>query len=163
MTQWLRTRRQDSRCLHHYTIEMKETADLQRARNHLNKVRLLDGDAAYHIEEGFLILGDLGEGNTPEKTTAENLGKTYMSRFHSFIKEKLEDKHISQPDMESLLRSVIALETTAFNKEVDMEPLRIEIASRLIESYFQGYSDDERSEIIEELMARIDGQGNSIQ
>ena len=140
---------------------MTESHDLQKARAHLNSVNLLNRDAEYHIDEGFFTLEEIAGGDTPEKARAGNLGRTYMQRFRAAVEKKLAEKHVPEPDLEALLRSVTALEASAFASGFDTERLRLRIASRLIDSYFQGYSEAERSAEIRRLMDRIEKERES--
>lgn len=135
--------------------------DLQQAKDHLNKVNPLSRDAEYHIDQGFFVLEEIADGDSRHKSNATNLARTYMSRFHTTIREKLGEQHIPEPDLKSLLLAVIALEATRFASDFEMEPLRLEIASRLIDSYFQGYTERERSEAVQELMDCIEKEEGS--
>lgn len=135
---------------------MNESRDIQNARSHLNKVDMLNKDTEHHIDEGFLALEDIANGSSTNKSTAENLGQTYMEKFYSTARERLSEKHIPEPELKSLLRTVSALENTTFAGKRNIESLRMEIASRLVDSYFQGYTSTERSEIIRKLMERMD-------
>lgn len=134
--------------------------NLLQVRTHLENVNIFraNKDDEYGIDEGFFALEEISASNTPEGEIAENLAETYMASFHQAIRSKLSDQCVPEPDLEALLRSVRALEASLFSDKFDFKSLRMELALKLIDSYYEGYSKKEKFLEIKNLISRIDNE-----
>ena len=130
------------------------TSSISRARSHLEAIDILRGndEDEYNIDEGFFALEEICESDISNQGIARNLANTYISGFMHSIRSKLSDKGIAEPELETLFRSIQALQTNSFSNDHELKPVRLEIASRLIDLYYEGYSKEEKLREISKLI-----------
>lgn len=136
---------------------INESRELIAARDHLQRAErdLLSDDGAYHVTEGLYLLETIASTNNDESATALRLGETYVSRFAAAIRAAIEPADVPEPTLEKLLKTVQMLEHVQTGDRDDLQALRIAVAKRLVDRYFEGYSDQEKQAQISLLLARI--------
>lgn len=139
---------------------MEEPRDLREARR-----RLARAEAALETEAGLL---DLEEGlglidavladpaAHSQRQIAVNLGRTYAARIHERIARQLEaGRNLPEP----VLRHAFAVLRSFDGASFDVPPastLKIELVRRLIDLYYEGYSQEDKQRAYDEL-AEISG------
>jgi hypothetical protein len=135
---------------------MTEPRELVAAREHLAR-----GEASYRsaaglaeLEQGIGLLDDVMSGkDARDRAIAENIAKTYSTRIYRSIGTLLEaDRAVPEPQLEHLFKVVLAFDQSEIELPDNARAVKIEIARRLIDRYYEGHSPERKREAVEQLM-----------
>ena len=137
---------------------IEESNELNQARAHLQLVEAsLSGEHAdYHLEEGLYLLDDLVEGGTDEAVVARNLGAAYVAKLLGAIEQLLTPRDVPEPTLKHLMRLSQILSASQFAENHDVPTLTARIATRYIDSVFEGYKPEDKARAIAQLMEKLD-------
>jgi hypothetical protein len=134
---------------------MTESRELQAARDHLAR-----GEASFRsaaglaeLEQGIDLLDEVMSGkDARNRSIAENIAKTYSTRIYRSIGTQLEaDRAVPEPQLEHLFKVVLAFDLSAVELPDNARAVKIEIARRLIDRYYEGHSPEYKRNALEEL------------
>jgi hypothetical protein len=134
---------------------MSEPRELSAAREHLAR-----GEAAYRstaglaeLEQGIGLLDDMMLGkNAGHRTIAENIARTYATRIYRSIGALLEtDRAIPEPQLEHLFKVVLVFDQSEIELPENARTVKIEIARRLIDRYYEGHTAEQKQKALEQL------------
>ncbi len=134
---------------------MTEARELSAAREHLAR-----GEASYRsaaglaeLELGIGLLDDIMLGNDKgQQTIAANIAKTYTTRIYRSIGALLAaDAAIPEPQLEHLFKVVLAFDQSEIELPDSARAVKIEIARRLIDRYYEGHSAEKKRQALEQL------------
>jgi hypothetical protein len=134
---------------------MSEPAALRSAREHLARAEAayLSAESLFHLEEGFALLADvLNDNESVHLDVARNLATTYCARIFTNVRKRVETDHtLPEPELEHLFKLMLALDQA----DVDLPPqarrIKIELARRLVDLYYEGYSPADKQQALERL------------
>ena len=139
---------------------MTEPRELSAAREHLAR-----GEANYRsaaglaeLEQGIGLLDDVMSGkDARNRTIAANIAKTYSTRIYRSIAALLEaDRAVPEPQLEHLFKIVLAFDQSEIELPDNAREVKIEIARRLIDRYYEGHSAEQKRQALEQLMRIAD-------
>ena len=106
------------------------------------------------LEQGIGLLDDVMLGkNASHRTIAENIAKTYTTRIYRSISALLEaDRAIPEPQLEHLFKVVLVFDQSEIDLPDSARAVKIEIARRLIDRYYEGHSPEQKRKALEQLM-----------
>jgi hypothetical protein len=134
---------------------MTESRELLAAREHLAR-----GEASYasaaglaELEQGLGLLDDvMSAQNAANRAIAQNIAKTYASRIYRSIGTLLEsDRAVPEPQLEHLFKIVLAFDQSDIELPAAAREVKIEIARRLIDRYYEGHSAERKRQALEQL------------
>ena len=134
---------------------MSEPRELQAAREHLAR-----GEASYRsaaglaeLEQGIALLDDaMSAKDARHRAIAANLAKTYASRIYASIAALLEsDRAVPEPQLEHLFKVVLAFDQSETELPDNARAVKVEIARRLIDRYYEGHSAEQKRKALEQL------------
>ena len=130
---------------------MSEPRELLAAREHLAR-----GEASYRsaaglaeLEQGLALLDDL---ISAKNAVAANLATTYATRIYRSIAGLLNgDRAVPEPQLEHLFKVVLAFDQSEVELPDNAREIKIEIARRLIDRYYEGHSPEQKRKALEQL------------
>lgn len=134
---------------------MTEPRELSAAREHLAR-----GEAGYRsaaglaeLEHGLGLLDDvISANNAAHRAVAQNIAKTYATRIYRSITALLEgDRAVPEPQLEHLFKVVLAFDQSEVDLPDNARTVKIEIARRLIDRYYEGHSPEQKRKALEQL------------
>jgi hypothetical protein len=134
---------------------MSESRELNAAREHLAR-----GEASYRsaaglaeLEQGIALLDDvMAAKNARDRSIAENIAKSYATRIYRSIGALLEaDRAVPEPQLEHLFKVVLAFDQSTIELPDNARAVKVEIARRLIDRYYEGHSAERKREALEQL------------
>jgi hypothetical protein len=134
---------------------MSEPRELLAAREHLAR-----GEASYRsaagfaeLEQGIALLDDvMSTKNARDRTIAENIARTYAARIYGSIAALLEgDRAVPEPQLEHLFKVVLAFDRSEIELPDNARAVKVEIARRLIDRYYEGHSAEQKRQALEQL------------
>jgi hypothetical protein len=134
---------------------MTESRELLAAREHLAR-----GEANYRsaaglaeLEQGLGLLDDVKSAqNSAHRAVAENIAKTYATRIYRSITALLEgDRAVPEPLLEHLFKVVLVFDQSELELPDNAREVKIEIARRLIDRYYEGHSPEQKRQALEQL------------
>lgn len=135
--------------------DMMEPRELVAAREHLAR-----GEASYRsaaglaeLEQGLGLLDEvlLAKGSA-HRAVAENIAKTYTTRIYRSIAALLDsDRAVPEPQLEHLFKVVLAFDQSEVELPDNAREVKIEIARRLIDHYYEGHSAEQKRKALEEF------------
>lgn len=134
---------------------MTESRELVAAREHLAR-----GEASFRsaaglaeLEQGLGLLDDVLSGeNTGHRAIAQNIAKTYSTRIYRSIGALLDaDRAIPEPLLEHLFKVVLAFDQSEIELPENAREVKVEIARRLIDRYYEGHSPERKRRALEQL------------
>ena len=134
---------------------MSESRELLAAREHLAR-----GEASYRsaaglaeLEQGIGLLDDvMAAKNVGDRAIAENVAKSYATRIYRSIGTLLEaDRAVPEPQLEHLFKVVLAFDQSQIELPDNARTVKVEIARRLIDRYYEGHSAERKREALEQL------------
>jgi hypothetical protein len=134
---------------------MMEPRELLAAREHLAR-----GEASYRsaeglaeLEQGLGLLDDvMSAKSSNHRTVAANIAKTYAMRIYRSIAALLDgDRAVPEPQLEHLFKVVLAFDQSEVELPDSAREVKIEIARRLIDRYYEGHSPERKREALEQL------------
>ena len=141
---------------------MKESAQLASARQHLSRAEsgLRNADGLTHLEEGLALLEQvLLEGAAGDRKIARNLLSTYAGRICKSVKALVDrDRAIPEPQLEHLFKVLLAFDAAGTELPWYVRQLKIEIARRLVDFYYEGHSAEEKQKVLEQLTGMAAGE-----
>jgi hypothetical protein len=134
---------------------MTESRELQAAREHLARGEASYGSAAglAELEQGLGLLDDVRSAkNAGDRTIAENIAKTYATRIYRSIGMLLDsDRAVPEPQLEHLFKVVLVFDQSDVELPAGAREVKIEIARRLIDRYYEGHSPEQKRKALEQL------------
>ena len=141
---------------------MKESARLASARKYLSRAEssLRTADGLAHLEEGLAALDEvLLEGTARDRKTATNLLSTYAGRICETVQALVRgDRAMPEPQFEQLFKVLLAFDAAGPELPPYVRPLKIEIARRLVDFYYEGHSPEEKQKVLEQLIGMAAGE-----
>jgi hypothetical protein len=138
-----------------------EPPELISARDHLARAEAgyRSRDGLDHLEEGLALLDEVRSGgNSQHATIARNLGSTYATKIYANVAALMQrDRGVPEPELELLFKVILAFDQGDFDLPANARAVKIGIAKRLIDHYYEGHSPQEKEKAIEQLMS-ISGQ-----
>jgi hypothetical protein len=134
---------------------MTEPREMFAAREHLARAeadyRSTSGLA--ELEQGIGLLDDVMSGkDASHRSIAANIAKTYATRIFRSIGSLLEaDRSVPEPQLEHLFKVVIAFDQSEIELPENARAVKVEIARRLIDRYYEGHSPEYKRKALEEL------------
>lgn len=134
---------------------MSEPRELLAAREHLAR-----GEAGYRsaaglaeLEQGIALLDDVMSGkHAGHRAIAENIAKSYATRIYRSIGALLNaDRAVPEPQLEHLFKVVLAFDQSQIELPDNARAVKVEIARRLIDHYYEGHSAERKREALEQL------------
>jgi hypothetical protein len=137
---------------------MTEPAALAAARHHLataeSGFRTPEGLA--HLEEGLTLLEQVALDGE-HRSVAGNLLTTYSARICDSVRQRFEaDAGLPEPELQHLFRLLLAFDSVELELPAYVRTLKIDIARRLIDRWYEGHTPEEKQEALE-LLAGIAG------
>jgi len=134
---------------------MTEARELLAAREHLARGEASYGSAAglAELEQGLGLLDDvMSAKNANQRTIAENIAKSYATRIYRSIGALLDgDRAVPEPQLEHLFKVVLAFDQSDIELPQQAREIKIEIARRLIDRYYEGHSPEQKHQALEQL------------
>lgn len=134
---------------------MTEPRELLAAREYLARGEASYGSAAglAELEQGLGLLDDvMSAKNAAHRAVAKNIAKTYATRIYRSISVVLDgDRAVPEPQLEHLFKVVLAFDQSEVELPDDARTIKIEIARRLIDRYYEGYSPEQKRKALEQL------------
>ncbi|HKU17613.1 MAG TPA: hypothetical protein VJQ52_24675 [Steroidobacteraceae bacterium] len=134
---------------------MTEPRELLAAREHLARAEAAYGSAAglAELEQGLGLLDDLMSGkDARQRSIAQNIATTYASRIFRSIGAVLDgDRAVPEPQLEHLFKVVLAFDQSDIELPPAARTIKIEIARRLIDRYYEGHSPEAKRKALEQL------------
>jgi hypothetical protein len=135
--------------------DMTEPRELLAAREHLARAEASYRSAAglAELEQGLGLLDDLlSAKSSAHRAVAENLAKTYATRIYRSITTLLAgDRAVPEPQLEHLFKVVLAFDQSEVELPDNARAVKIEIARRLIDRYYEGHSPEHKRKALEQL------------
>jgi hypothetical protein len=134
---------------------MNEPRELLAAREHLAR-----GEASYRsaaglaeLEQGIGLLDDvMAAKNARNRTIAQNIATTYATRIYGSISALLNgDRAVPEPQLEHLFKVVLAFDQSEIELPDNARTVKVEIARRLIDRYYEGHSPEQKRQALEQL------------
>jgi hypothetical protein len=135
---------------------MTEPRELLAAREHLARAEARYGsaDGLAQLEEGLGLLDEImSKGDRRHRSIAENIAASYATKIYRNIGTLLEgDRAVPEPQLEHLFKVILAFDQVDVELPDNARTIKIEIARRLIDRYYEGHSVEEKRKAVEELM-----------
>lgn len=141
---------------------MPEPVQLVSARQHLSlaesQVRSAAGLA--HLEEGLALLEEvLLDGAASHRAIAGNLLATYSGRICDAVRKIVEgDRGLPEPELEHLFKLLLAFDAVSLELPEYVRSLKIDVARRLIDFYYEGHSAEAKQKALEQLTGIAAGE-----
>lgn len=140
--------------------------ELALAREHLAKAEsmLATEDGLHHLQEGLALLEAVLEGaiGKPIESVANNLGRTYTNRIYEYIGREVEkNRKLTEPELEHLFAVIRAFDEAPFDLPPESRDLKVGIVRRLVDSYYEGYTESEKAAVFEKLADISRNNGNA--
>jgi len=134
---------------------MTEPRELTAAREHLarGEARYRSAAGLAELEQGLGLLDEiLSAQDSAHRTVAENIVKTYATRIYRSITALLEgDRAVPEPQLEHLFKIVLAFDQSEVELPGNAREVKVEIARRLIDRYYEGHSPQQKRKALEQL------------
>ncbi len=127
---------------------------LNTARNLLEEYEksLNTKPLAYKLSEGLDLLDEALITNNKNKTIANNIANTYINKTIEFASRSLEDKSISELELEKLNDILIEAKESSFGDKDKIQAIRNKVLAGLIKYYFRGYTPEEQKNILDNVL-----------
>ncbi len=139
---------------------MTESPALSGARERLAKAeaRFRSAEGLSELEEGLALLEEVAlDGTDDQRTVANNLLATYAGRLCAAVRQAVEgDPALPEPELQHLFRLLVAFDAAELELPDYVRALKIDIARRLIERYYEGYPAEEKQKALEQLAGIAD-------
>jgi hypothetical protein len=134
---------------------VSEPRELLTAREHLARAEASYGSAAglAELELGLGLLDDvMSANNSSHRAIAANIAKTYSTRIYRSIAALLGgDRAVPEPQLEHLFKVVLAFDQSDVELPDNARAIKVEIARRLIDRYYEGHSPEQKRRALEQL------------
>ena len=132
-----------------------EFAGIVKAREHLAQAESTyrSEDGLHHLREGIAILEEiLLDDDSEHETVARNLLSTYSARICDSIRKQIETTPgLPEPELEHLFKVLVAFDSADLELPEYVRSLKIDVVRRLIDRYYEGYSDADKQKMLEQL------------
>jgi hypothetical protein len=133
---------------------MPEPQELTKARRCLARAEadLSSADGLAQLVEGLAFLDDvIGSGNAAA-STARNLAMTYAARIYARVGHAVAgDAQLPEPELEHFFKVVLAFDQIGAALPESAQELKIEVARRLIDRYYEGHPPEKKQRALDEL------------
>jgi hypothetical protein len=133
---------------------MTEPKQLLSAREHLAKAESMyrSENGLFYLEEGLALLEELIDDAPSHRAVARNLAATYAMKLYGCVKNAIDhDRGIPEPELEHYFKVVLAFDQGDFALPAEAREVKIGIAKRLIERYYEGHSEEVKRKALEKL------------
>jgi hypothetical protein len=134
---------------------MNESSALSRAREQLSLAEKTyrSEDGLFHLEEGLALLEEaIADGRPDDRKIARNLAATYSTKICNCVGELLEkDRALPEPELERLFKLILAFDQGDFRLPDSARTIKIAIARRLLDRYYEGHPPHEKAKALEQL------------
>ncbi|HEX2138969.1 MAG TPA: hypothetical protein VHG33_04570 [Woeseiaceae bacterium] len=134
---------------------MSEPAQLMAARERLSRAEstFRSADGLAQLEEGLALLEEvILDGAAEHRAIAGNLLSTYSNRICAAIRRRVEsDRGLPEPELEHLFKVLLAFDVANVELPEYVASLKIDVARRLIDFYYEGHSAEEKQKVLEQL------------
>ncbi len=134
---------------------MDGPAQLAAARKHLSRAeaRFRSEDGLAHLREGLALLEEVMlDSDGRDRAIAANLVSTYANRICESARQLVDgDPGLPEPELEQLFKVVLAFDAASVTLPEYLRSLKIEIARRLVEFYYEGHSAEEKQKVLRQL------------
>ncbi|MGH8177175.1 MAG: hypothetical protein ACREV5_13025 [Steroidobacter sp.] len=135
---------------------MAESRQLLSAREHLARAEAnyRSGNGLLQLEQAWALLEEAAISSAPDdRTVARNLAAAYSARILGAIKNLVEtDRGLPEPDLEHLFKVVLAFDQGDFDLPADARSIKISLARRLIDHYYEGHSPAQKEKALQQLV-----------
>jgi hypothetical protein len=138
---------------------MPEPAAILTARRHLSlaEASYRSADGLFHLQEGLALLDEVSAGDdTRAAVLAKNLALNKLCTSVSGLLAR--DAAVPEPELEHLLKALFAFDDIDIDLPPEARTLKLTIARRLIDRYYEGHSAAAKQQAVEELL-RLAGGG----
>lgn len=136
---------------------MAEPQELDKARKCLAQAEAAYRNAAAlgRLAEGVALLDEVMLARAePHATTARNLAATYAARISARIRQLVDaDPALPEPELEHFFKVLLAFDPIAEALPESARALKIEVARRLVDRYYEGHSPEQKQEALDALNA----------
>lgn len=134
---------------------MSEPRELLAAREHLARAEASYRSAAglAELEQGIALLDDVVSAkNAGDRSIAQNMARSYATRIYRSIGALLDaDRAVPEPQLEHLFKVVLAFDQSQVELPDNAGTVKVEIARRLIDRYYEGHSAEQKRKALEQL------------
>lgn len=139
---------------------MPESRELSAARKHLGLAEsgYRSAKGLGHLQDGLGLLEEIElDGTDEHKAVAANLLATYSARICESVRRLVEnDPGLPEPELEHLFKVLLAFDSVEIELPEYVHALKIDIAKRLIDRYYEGHSAEEKQEVLERLAGIVE-------
>jgi len=136
-----------------------EPAQLASARQHLSlaESNYRSEDGLLHLEAGLALLEEVTlDGSREHRAVAANLLSTYSSRICESARRLVEaDRGLPEPDLQHLFKVLLAFDAVELELPDYVSALKINVVTRLIDRYYEGYPAEEKQKVLEQLTGMV--------
>ena len=136
---------------------MAEPPELTRARKCLAQAEAAfrAREALGRLAEGIALLDDvIGTHAGPHARTAHNLAAAYAARISGRIRTLVDaDPGLPEPELEHFFKMLLAFDPIAGVLPERARKLKIDVARRLVDRYFEGHSPEQKQAALQALSA----------
>ena len=109
-------------------------------------------DGLAQLVEGLAFLDDVIGSGTAAATTARNLAMTYAARIYAQVGRAVAgDAQLPEPELEHFFKVVLAFDQVGAALPESAQELKIEVARRLIDRYYEGHPPEKKQRALDEL------------
>lgn len=131
------------------------SSQLVSARRHLGlaEADYRSRDGLIHLEEGLALLEEISlDGTAEEQAIAANLLGTYSARICDSVRNLVrDDPGLPEPELEHLFRVLLVFDSADLELPAFVRSLKVDIAKRLIDRYYEGHTAGEKQAALEQL------------
>lgn len=131
------------------------SSQLVSARRHLGlaEADYRSRDGLIHLEEGLALLEEISlDGTAEEQAIAANLLGTYSARICDSVRNLVRnDPGLPEPELEHLFRVLLVFDSADLELPAFVRSLKVDIAKRLIDRYYEGHTAEEKQAALEQL------------
>lgn len=139
---------------------MPESPQLASARKHLGlaEADYRSRESLACLEEGLALLEEIAlDGTDEEKAIATNLLRTYAERICDSVRKVVQnDPGLPEPELEHLLRVLLAFDSADLELPRYVRSLKVDIAKRLIDRYYEGHTAEEKQKALQQLAGIVE-------
>jgi hypothetical protein len=134
---------------------MLEPEELQRARELLARAEAdyRSADGLSQLEAALALLDEvMSDAAEKHRTVARNLASTYATRMIGRIRQQVgSDRGLPEPEMEHLFKVIIAFDEIDIELPSEARAVKLDLARRLIDRYYEGHSAAAKARAVDEL------------
>ena len=129
---------------------------LQIARDALASVEQNIGSdpSLQFLAEGLDVLDEVANDGGSESEIARRIGNTYFEKTCNLISATLEAESETDPSLEMLLNILREFGNYEFGEKEQLSYLKVKTFIQWFNRFFQGYTQDEKKQILQNLQLR---------